>query len=1047
MRIRGDQQAMMARGLVGDVLARSLQPISARAWHDPEHGTVWVEDHRGARSAFRLDTQGRISEVQSPLGRRTRFVFENDQLAFNELPNGLAIRSHYDARGLVRKVERNDGASIEYAFDDQRRLTALGLPDGSRLAMRYGLRGELLELTDRSGGVMRRVYGEDGELLEIVDALGRRTRLGYTDRVVPTQVLHPDGRDERFEPTDAGFLHFLNGEQRGNFVFDDAGDLAEASFSDGGALIYERDDAGRLVRATSADAEVCFEYDEAGRLGREVQRAGEVGYEYDADGRLVALRLPGEERVRYAYDADGRLRTVHDWHGQPQSFEYGGGEKYTSRALPNGVTEYVERTLSSAVMEVRLESTRGGLWTQRYERDAMDRVCRVLDSRHGARSYGYDAAGRLIAATLDRPSADGGAPIQPERFSYDPTGARIAEGDALVVVDEVGRPRRSLHARYEYDDRGNRASAAVGAAGTWHYEFNAHNLLTVALAPDGTRVEYAYDAMCRRIRKVQGTRVTEYLWAGHQLVREVTCEEGAEPSSRDYLYYPGTHLPLSMRVAGHVYQYHCDQLGTPQVLTDALGDVAWSARYSAFGRVDLDAGAKVDNPLRFAGQYHDRETGLHSNRMRYYDPDEGCYLSWDPVAEPGSTERYRYAAADPINLTDPLGLWGEDWPGWAKTTVSIVGGIAAGAAVVAAAVVLAPVFAATALGTALVIGASGIAAGAVGFGLDAAMTKGGCVLCAMGKGALVGLVGALPFIAFPAAAGVLALGGLGALSGAMSYTAEWAMGDEPWNWGTFLWSVGIGAVTAGVAAWLVPKIGARIKARRAAKGKGAQEPASPGKKGTGEEHAPPEEAGKVKKSKVKTGLGDDVDGLTEQSPTLSDDLQSLQDDGWTTKYSDKEGSGSYADRQKQEIVLDKALKDDPKAATQVLAHEVGHAKHALEPYSPPKTGDTKTSYVDRNRDRHLRDEGAATLKNAKARSEVLDSGGDDIGIAGKNAKEYEKIAQDVDSGKITEAEGRQRVADAFGDETTSTTGETYNDYYGRPYEEYWDQLYGGGAVP
>ncbi|WP_155718088.1 RHS repeat-associated core domain-containing protein, partial [Pseudomonas fluorescens] len=33
----------------------------------------------------------------------------------------------------------------------------------------------------------------------------------------------------------------------------------------------------------------------------------------------------------------------------------------------------------------------------------------------------------------------------------------------------------------------------------------------------------------------------------------------------------------------------------------------------------LDVG-KVDNPLRFQGQYFDAESGLHYNRHRYYNP-------------------------------------------------------------------------------------------------------------------------------------------------------------------------------------------------------------------------------------------------------------------------------------------------------------------------------------------------------------------------------------------------------------------------------------------
>lgn len=32
----------------------------------------------------------------------------------------------------------------------------------------------------------------------------------------------------------------------------------------------------------------------------------------------------------------------------------------------------------------------------------------------------------------------------------------------------------------------------------------------------------------------------------------------------------------------------------------------------------------VSNPLRFQGQYFDRESGLHYHRHRYYDPDNGA---------------------------------------------------------------------------------------------------------------------------------------------------------------------------------------------------------------------------------------------------------------------------------------------------------------------------------------------------------------------------------------------------------------------------------------
>jgi len=101
-----------------------------------------------------------------------------------------------------------------------------------------------------------------------------------------------------------------------------------------------------------------------------------------------------------------------------------------------------------------------------------------------------------------------------------------------------------------------------------------------------------------------------------------------------------------------VFYYHTDHLGTPRELTDADGNIVWSATYKAWG-----ATQKIEYPprlsirvvgntveevweeqtepftqnLRFQGQYFDQETGLHYNRFRYYDPDVGQFVSQDPI--------------------------------------------------------------------------------------------------------------------------------------------------------------------------------------------------------------------------------------------------------------------------------------------------------------------------------------------------------------------------------------------------------------------------------
>ncbi|WP_179949182.1 colicin E3/pyocin S6 family cytotoxin, partial [Burkholderia sp. RF4-BP95] len=100
--------------------------------------------------------------------------------------------------------------------------------------------------------------------------------------------------------------------------------------------------------------------------------------------------------------------------------------------------------------------------------------------------------------------------------------------------------------------------------------------------------------------------------------------------------------------------------GTPQELTDEAGELAWSARYQAWGEareVISEAARKagIANPLRFAGQYFDRETGLHYNRHRYYDPGSGRFVSKDPIGLAGGINVYQYAP-NPIEWIDPLGL-------------------------------------------------------------------------------------------------------------------------------------------------------------------------------------------------------------------------------------------------------------------------------------------------------------------------------------------------------------------------------------------------------
>ncbi len=87
---------------------------------------------------------------------------------------------------------------------------------------------------------------------------------------------------------------------------------------------------------------------------------------------------------------------------------------------------------------------------------------------------------------------------------------------------------------------------------------------------------------------------------------------------------------------------------------DEQGSVVWQARYDTYGRAHIEV-ESVGNPLRFQGQYHDVETGLHYNLARYYDPRTGRFIQPDPIGLLGGINHYQYAP-NPVMWVDPHGL-------------------------------------------------------------------------------------------------------------------------------------------------------------------------------------------------------------------------------------------------------------------------------------------------------------------------------------------------------------------------------------------------------
>jgi RHS repeat-associated protein len=106
---------------------------------------------------------------------------------------------------------------------------------------------------------------------------------------------------------------------------------------------------------------------------------------------------------------------------------------------------------------------------------------------------------------------------------------------------------------------------------------------------------------------------------------------------------------------------HADHLNTPRAITNQTAQVVWRWDQSdPFG-----GNVANENPsglgtftynLRFPGQYFDKETTLHYNYFRDYDPAIGRYVQSDPIGIYGGINTYSYVGGNPISRSDSTGL-------------------------------------------------------------------------------------------------------------------------------------------------------------------------------------------------------------------------------------------------------------------------------------------------------------------------------------------------------------------------------------------------------
>ena len=175
----------------------------------------------------------------------------------------------------------------------------------------------------------------------------------------------------------------------------------------------------------------------------------------------------------------------------------------------------------------------------------------------------------------------------------------------------------------------------------YSYKYDPTGLRTKKDAPTGT-TRYHYDNRGRVIAESNagGAVTAQNIWGKNALARKV---------NGSYYYY--------------VYNGHGDVV---QVI-DGSGNVVNNYKYDEWGNI-LQKTEGIANPLKYAGEYFDDESGLYYLMARYYDPTIGRFISRDSFGgylnNPLSLNGYAYAWGNPLKYIDPSGCD----VGWAQET-------------------------------------------------------------------------------------------------------------------------------------------------------------------------------------------------------------------------------------------------------------------------------------------------------------------------------------------------------------------------------------------
>ena len=615
---------------------------------------IWSEDAADNRTSYEYDLLGRVKIVTNPdtTYRLTKYYdADNKKVEINE--EGTEHTCYYDHAGqLIQEDVQNDSTlyTTYYNYDKLGNLIYIKDPEDNEINYEYDDLGRLVKVINAKGEPASYQYNNLGNLVKTT--VLEYDEQGFLSReLITTKAYDELGRliknYETYEDTPSTTFE--------SFVYDPAGNLIKKTDMKGNTITNTYDSRNRLLTVISRDPQEVMDkqyiYNYADLYTNNkmtvTDERGIVTCEYYPNGRLKSQSLPGSttEKTSYEYYNNGNLKTITDPFGLAVEYDYDSNNRMDSISIGSKVFDYEyheDGMLKSLQYPFEDRVVKSDF--SYFDNNQLEILQNTIDSNIDSYEYTYDRQGNVTSLI--------------ESITCTPA---IKPFDQEIV--------------YEYDARGNRTQMQTEifyqmVMGEFGYD--TLNQLSQYIKDDNQH-QYQYDVNGLRVKKTTPDMTTQYIYGlGNKTIAE-TDETGAVTAQIIW-----GHKPLARIINGQYYYYLYNGHGDVVQVIDENGNIVNSYAYDEWGNHEewKDPVLGIDNPIRYAGEYYDEESGLYYLRARYYDPTTGRFISRDTnegkITNPLSLNKYIYAYNAPLNYVDPDG----NIP--IPVITAIIGGLAGG---------------------------------------------------------------------------------------------------------------------------------------------------------------------------------------------------------------------------------------------------------------------------------------------------------------------------------------------------------------------------------